>query len=181
MARLSKEWKERHKDQAQTREEIITSPYENIKYIEKAKSLVDLLHYEKAEPFVDLQKALELHQQELFKTLGIELKSHKRKSYFQIVRKITFSSHISAKTGEKLPLSGKSLMQLTDWVPSAAVRKRQKKLIADEITEINKFRAEGRIGLARWRRIWLTLHWTRYLLGAPFAAAAQLFRKTTAG
>lgn len=82
---------------------------------------------------------------------------------------------------DKGPLDGKSLMQLTDWVPSAAVRKRQKKLIADEIAEINEFCVEGRMGLARWRCVWLTLHWTQYLLGAPFAAAVRLFRKTSAG
>lgn len=85
------------------------------------------------------------------------------------------------KPSEHAPLSGKRLMQLTDWVPSAVVRKRQRKLIADEIAEINVFRAEGRLWLARWRHFWLTLHWTRYLLGTPFAAAVQLFRKTSAG
>ena len=102
------------------------------------------------------------------------------RKYFGLIYKITFTYTPRQNADNRQPLSGKSLMLLTDWVPSAAVRKRQKKLIADEIAEINEFRAADRIGLARWRCIWLALHWTRYLLGAPVAAAARLFRKTSA-
>lgn len=102
------------------------------------------------------------------------------RKYFGLIYKVTFTYTSRQNVGDRQPLSGKSLMLLTDWVPSAVVRKRQKKLIADEIAEINEFRAAGRIGLARWRRIWLALHWSRYLLGAPFAAAARLIRNTSA-
>jgi hypothetical protein len=81
-------------------------------------------------------------------------------------------------TAEKRTLPN-YLTKLTDWVPSAAIRKRQKKLIADEMAEIFEFEAQGRMRLARWRRAWLWVHWSRYLLSSPFTWVMKVFKKTT--
>ena len=86
----------------------------------------------------------------------------------------------SETTAEKRTLPN-YLTKLTDWVPSAAIRKRQKKLIADEMAEIFEFEAQGRMRLARWRRAWLWVHWSRYLLSSPFTWVMKVFKKTTSG
>lgn len=69
------------------------------------------------------------------------------------------------------------LKSMTDWVPSAAIRKRQSKLISDEFAEIYQFKIEGRVWLVRWRTCWAWVHWFRYLLTGPFTAMMKLIIK----
>jgi hypothetical protein len=69
------------------------------------------------------------------------------------------------------------LSSLTDWVPSPVIRKRQRKLLADETAEIIQFRTEGRKYLARWRLAWAWFYWFVYLLSTPFAMVTSAIRK----
>jgi hypothetical protein len=86
--------------------------------------------------------------------------------------------HYRAKK-KRMPLA--RLLTFTDWVPSAALRKRQRKLIADEQSEIVEFKKQGRTILASWRTVWTWIHWFRYLLCSPMAVALKLFRKMSIG
>lgn len=74
-----------------------------------------------------------------------------------------------------------ALAKLTDWVPFPSVRKKQRKLLADEFAEIDEFRSQGRYFLVRWRTAWAWVLWARYLLTAPLSYAAQAFLKATGG
>ena len=74
----------------------------------------------------------------------------------------------SRPSEESIPF--KKLTALTDWVPSATLRKRLRKLIADEFVEIMEFRSQGRTSLARWRTLWTYVHWLRYLLVGPLVS-----------
>lgn len=75
----------------------------------------------------------------------------------------------------------RGLVALTDWVPSSATRKRQRKLLADEAAEILEFREQGRFWLARWRTMWAWWHWARYLVSAPIGAAVKALLKSASG
>lgn len=69
------------------------------------------------------------------------------------------------------------LCKFTDWVPFKSIRKKQKKLIADEITEICFIMERGDISLVRWRCFWLYVHWLRYLLMGPVDSLIKVIRK----
>jgi hypothetical protein len=72
-----------------------------------------------------------------------------------------------------------ALMNVTDWVPFPSIRKRQKKLIADEAAEIAQFRKEKRHRLARWREMCLLLNWGQYLLTGPVTAVIKAFTRAS--
>jgi hypothetical protein len=144
--------------------------------------LTERLKDSKWKSAVELYNAIGLFEQETADVLkSIRPPNRTERIVFGITNRLFDPYGLNRIGIDKGPLDGKSLMQLTDWVPSAAVRKRQKKLIADEIAEINEFRAKARMGLARWRRVWLALHWLCYLLGAPIAAVVRIAKKTSAG
>jgi hypothetical protein len=63
-----------------------------------------------------------------------------------------------------------TLSRLTDWMPSVALRKVQKKLVADDQVEIAEFIAQHRRGLAKWRTFCTWSAWAWYLARAPFNA-----------
>lgn len=141
---------------------------------------------------------------ELLKFHGADLRSRKPLAIFDLIKAIALAR--SATTWFGLPLLvmtaiagllvhrqsasriGKPrkastplarLAALTDWVPSSVIRKRQRKLIADEAAEIAKFESEGRMRLAQWRRAWTWIYWCGYLISGPFSAAMRLFGKPT--
>lgn len=87
------------------------------------------------------------------------------------------AARIKKTRKEPPPLSG--LAALTDWVPFPGIRKRQRKLIADEAAEITEFESGGRKRLAKWRRTWAWIYWFWYLISGPFSAAMRLLGKLT--
>lgn len=73
------------------------------------------------------------------------------------------------------------LQKLTDWIPFRGIRTCQRKLLADDLAEIQEFKKQGRFRLARWRAFWTWIHWLQYLLSSPLAAAMSAWKKFQAG
>ena len=69
------------------------------------------------------------------------------------------------------------LSSLTDYVPSRSIRKKQKKLIADESAEILEFASRGENLKVNWRLFWLRIHWFRYLVTPPLMAMLKFANK----
>lgn len=100
-----------------------------------------------------------------------------KRSIFRTLKSATRSNRSRNPSVQdcRTPLS--TLIVLTDLVPSRALRKKQKKLLADESAEIFVLLEQGRHSAAQWRTVWAWIHWVRYLVTSPISIALKAVKR----
>ncbi len=111
----------------------------------------------------DRLRKCELEIEKISLTISCERKNdnyQKRLEQLDYDKNIGYKNSVSFSNIDLLKL----LDKLTDWVPLESIRKKQHKLIADELCEVIKYQNQGRYMLARWRVFWCIAFWLKYLV-----------------
>jgi hypothetical protein len=95
-----------------------------------------------------------------------------------IARKKGVDNRGAKLQGVSRPCAG--LIRLVDWIPGPRLRKRVRKLVADEVAHVDELQKAGRFGAARWIAFCAWIHAIVIVLRGPLAAVLDWVKRSAA-